>query len=83
MLVSKLRGARARKRREARSDDRHRCEGNPNWRPLPLQHIQAATQLKATGLSLRQVAVRLAADGMLNHAGRPYGAGSVARMLTG
>ena len=43
MLVQKLRVARVRKRAErARSGVAHRCEGNPAFRPLPLEHIEAA-----------------------------------------
>jgi DNA invertase Pin-like site-specific DNA recombinase len=81
-LVHKLRGARARKRREnVRTDGGHRCEGNPNWRPLPVEHIKAAQELKATGLSLRAIAAELALRQILNHAGKPYGAQSIARML--
>jgi hypothetical protein len=40
-----------------------------------------ASQLRAGGLSLRQVATRLASEGRLSRRGRPFLAAQVARML--
>lgn len=76
-LVLKLRKARERKRWET-----GRCEGNPAWLPVPAAAVQAAKAARARGLSLRAVAADLAAQGFLSPSGRPYQAGSVARMIS-
>ena len=81
-LVLKLRKARERKRRERpRNEAGHRCEGNPNWRPIPTAAVKVARAAKARGLSLRAIAAELTASNLLNHSGRPYAAQSIARML--
>jgi DNA invertase Pin-like site-specific DNA recombinase len=78
MLVNKLRGARDRKSVELG----RRIEGNPNWvKVIPDTVINAARAAHSQGLSLRQVGVKLAADGFLNQSGRPYAAQSVKRMV--
>jgi DNA invertase Pin-like site-specific DNA recombinase len=83
MLVEKLAGARKRKRLATeRSDDSHRCDGNPNFRPLPLAAIEAARAARSSGLSLRAISRKLAAEDLLSSAGKPYSVESVARMLS-
>jgi DNA invertase Pin-like site-specific DNA recombinase len=78
-LVAKLRHARERVRAE-----RGRCEGR---KPVPAETIAAARRLARrspkTGQkrSLRAISAELAALGHLGPAGKPYHAGSVARML--
>jgi DNA invertase Pin-like site-specific DNA recombinase len=86
MLVEKLAGARKRKRLATeRNDDGHRCDGNPNFRPLPLAAIEAARKLRGPAddpeMSLRAISADLAARGLLSSAGKPYSVESVARML--
>jgi DNA invertase Pin-like site-specific DNA recombinase len=82
-LVLKLRKARDRKRREKpRSDSAHRCEGNPNWAPVPDAAIQAAKAAQGRGLSLRKVAAELASQGFLAPSGSVYGAQSIKRMVS-
>jgi hypothetical protein len=77
MLVSKLRGARERKRRET-----GRCEGNPAWvKTVPQAAIDRARALHEQGLSLRKLSVMLANEGFYNRNGEPYAAQSVKRML--
>lgn len=81
-LVLKLRKARERRRQDRpRSDCAHRCEGNPNWAPIPTAAIWAARAARSSGLSLRAIAVQLAAKGFVNHSGKPYAAQSVKRMV--
>lgn len=81
-LVARMRKARARKRRETpRSDERHRCEGNPNFRPLPAAAIKTARTLKDRGLSLRAIAERMERKGLVAASGKRYGPQSVALML--
>jgi DNA invertase Pin-like site-specific DNA recombinase len=75
MLVSKLRGARDRTRRET-----GRCEGNPAWIPVAASTVDVARDMRARGLTLRQIATELDAQGMRGPAGK-YKAGSVAAML--
>jgi DNA invertase Pin-like site-specific DNA recombinase len=78
MLVSKLRGARVRKRRET-----GRCEGNPAWvKTVSEAAITAARAAQARGLSLRAIGAELAAAGLLNANGKPFAAESVKRMLS-
>ena len=76
MLVSKLRGARDRKRRQT-----GRCEGNPSFGVIPLAHIKAAKTLSAKQMSLRGIATRLAAKGFLSGSNKPYSASAVRSML--
>ena len=76
MLVSKLPGARDRKRRQT-----GRCEGNPAWGAIPSAHIEAAKAAHARSLSLREIAAQLAAAGCLNRVGKPYGAPTIRTML--
>jgi DNA invertase Pin-like site-specific DNA recombinase len=77
-LVQKLRGARDRKSAKLG----RRIEGNPNWTPVPAEHIQAAVAAKARGLSLRAIASELAAAGYLSPSGTTYGPQSVKRMVS-
>jgi DNA invertase Pin-like site-specific DNA recombinase len=76
MVVTKLRKARDRKRRET-----GRCEGNPAFGVIPTEHVQAAKAASATGLSLRAIATEMATAGRLNGRGKPYGAATVRTML--
>jgi DNA invertase Pin-like site-specific DNA recombinase len=77
-LVNKLRGARDRKSALIG----RRIEGNPNWvKVIPAAAIAAARAANGQGLSLRAVSARLAAEGFLNQAGKPYAAQSVKRMV--
>lgn len=75
-LVAKLRAARERKRKLT-----GRCEGAKWMKPVPTETIAAAAMLRASGLSLRAVAEKLAGLGMLAPSGRPYHAGSIKAML--
>ena len=75
-LVTKLRGARDRKRRLT-----GRCEGNPAWRAVPMATVELAQRLRAGGYSLREVARGLEEAGHVGVGGRRYTAGSVVRML--
>jgi DNA invertase Pin-like site-specific DNA recombinase len=75
-LVAKLRGARVRKRAET-----GRCEGNPAFGAIPAAHVAAAKAARASGLSIRAVASKLAADGCLTQSGTPYSAAAVHKML--
>jgi DNA invertase Pin-like site-specific DNA recombinase len=80
-LVLKLRKARDRVRRE-----KGRCEGNPNWikganKTVPAEHVKAANEAHARGLSLRGVAADLAGAGFRNRNGKAYAAQSIAHML--
>jgi DNA invertase Pin-like site-specific DNA recombinase len=79
MLVTKLRGARDRKSREAG----RRIEGRKS---VPQEVVTLARRLNRKGRdgerpSLRQIAARLAAAGHVAPSGKPYGAESVKRML--
>jgi DNA invertase Pin-like site-specific DNA recombinase len=73
-LVAKLAGARARARRE-RNDYR---EGR---KPAPEAAQRLARRLRKKGLSLRDIAAKLAAAGYLSPSGKPYLAQSVKIML--
>lgn len=75
-LVAKLRKARERVRKE-----RGRCEGNPQWKPVPQAASKAAIAAQKRGLSLRKIAAELATRGFLSPSGKPYGAQSVKGML--
>jgi DNA invertase Pin-like site-specific DNA recombinase len=76
MLVSKLRGARERKRRRT-----GRCEGNPAFGIIPSAHIKAAKLQRAKGVSLRRVSETLAAKGFLSRSERPYSASAIRSMV--
>ena len=76
MLVSKLRGARDRKRAAT-----GRCEGNPAWIPVTADTVAIAKDARARGLSLRRIAGLLDSQGLRGPSGAPYQAGSVAAML--
>jgi DNA invertase Pin-like site-specific DNA recombinase len=71
-LVLKLRKARERSKR---------LGGNPNWKPVPAEHVQAALAAKAKGLSLRAIASELSAAGYLSPTGKQYGPESIKRMV--
>lgn len=73
--VAKLKGARDRKRAMT-----GRCEGR---KPAPEAARAMANQLRGEGLSLRQIASRLAVEGFLSPSGREYGPASVMAMLVG
>jgi DNA invertase Pin-like site-specific DNA recombinase len=77
-LVAKLRKARERIREE-----RGRCEGNPQWKPVPQAASKAAREAQKGGLSLREIAAELASRGFLSRSGKPYGPQSVKGMLNG
>jgi DNA invertase Pin-like site-specific DNA recombinase len=72
-LVARLRKARERS---------GRLGGNPNWTPVPVEHVQAASAAKAKGLSLRAVSSELANQGYLSRSARPYGPESIRRMVS-
>lgn len=71
--VARLRGARQRKKALT-----GRCEGG---KPAPEAARALAKDLRATGLPLRDIASRLAAEGFLSPSGRTYGPGSIKAML--
>jgi DNA invertase Pin-like site-specific DNA recombinase len=84
MTVSKLRGARERKRRET-----GKCEGR---KPLAEQFPEAVAMAKLlrraspkTGerMSLRKISAELAAAGHINERGAPFNAGSILAMIEG
>ena len=76
MVVTKLRKARDRKRRET-----GRCEGNPAFGIIPGAHITAAKALREAGHSLRRVAILMASDGLLSGSKKPYTAMVVRSMV--
>ena len=75
-LVSKLRGARVRKRLET-----GRCEGAKRFGAIPPAHVSAAKAAREEGLTLRRIAVKLTAEGCLTQAGTSYSVAAVHRML--
>jgi DNA invertase Pin-like site-specific DNA recombinase len=77
MLVHKLRGARDRKSAKLG----RRIEGNPNWKPVPIEAVEVAKAARGRGLTLRAVSTELAAAGFLSPSGKQYGPQSVQRML--
>jgi DNA invertase Pin-like site-specific DNA recombinase len=77
-LVAKLRKARERIRQQ-----KGRCEGNPQWKPVPQVVAMAARAAQKKGLSLRAIAADLAARGFLSRSGKPYGPQSIKGMLKG
>jgi DNA invertase Pin-like site-specific DNA recombinase len=76
MLVSKLRGARDRRRRQT-----GRCEGNPAFGVIPPAHIKAAKACSAKGVSLRGISDQLAAKGFLSRSDTPYSASAIRSMV--
>jgi DNA invertase Pin-like site-specific DNA recombinase len=78
MIVSKLKGARQRKRATG-----VKVEGRKNYAQAVPATAERAKTLKSEGLTLRQVADRLASEGCLTQAGRPYQFTAVARMISG
>jgi DNA invertase Pin-like site-specific DNA recombinase len=72
-LVAKLRAARDRKSAE----QGRRIEGPKK----NADHVAAAKRFKAEGLSLRQIAARMEAEGMLSTAGTKLTAAQVSRLL--
>jgi DNA invertase Pin-like site-specific DNA recombinase len=78
MLVSKLKGARQRKRATG-----VKVDGRKNYAELVPETVAQAKALKAEGLTLRQVADRLASEGHLTRVGTPYQFTAIGRMISG
>jgi DNA invertase Pin-like site-specific DNA recombinase len=78
MIVSKLKGARQRKRATG-----VKVEGRKNYAQAVPVTVDRARALKAEGLTLRQVAERLASEGFHTRAGKPYQFTAVGRMISG
>jgi DNA invertase Pin-like site-specific DNA recombinase len=78
MIVSKLKGARQRKRATG-----VKVEGRKNYAQAVPATVDRAKALKAEGLTLRQVAERLASEGFQTRAGNPYQFTAVGRMISG
>lgn len=78
MTVAKLRGARQRKRATGA-----KVEGRKSYAERSPKTVDRARALKAEGLTLRQVADRLAAEGHRTGAGTPYQFTAVGRMIAG
>jgi DNA invertase Pin-like site-specific DNA recombinase len=78
MLVSKLRGARERKKATG-----VKVEGRKSLAEMYPQAVTLAKQLHGERYSLREISAELAADGHLNAKGAPFGAQSIANMITG
>jgi hypothetical protein len=78
MIVSKLKGARQRKRSTG-----VKVEGRKNYAQAVPATVDRAKALKAEGLTLLQVAERLASEGCLTRAGTPYQFTTVGRMISG
>jgi DNA invertase Pin-like site-specific DNA recombinase len=78
MIVSKLKGARQRKRATG-----VKVEGRKSYSEAVPTTVERAKALKAEGLTLRQVADRLALEGRLTRAGTPYQFTAVGRMISG
>ena len=78
MLVSRLKGARQRKRATG-----VKVDGRKNYAELVPKTVERAKALKAEGLTLRQVAERLASEGYQTSAGTPYQFTAVGRMISG
>lgn len=82
MVVSKLKGARDRKRATG-----VKVEGRKNYVELHPATVEAAKKLHRYPVngrrrSLRDVSAELAAQGLLTRAGRPYAAAAVAKMIS-
>lgn len=73
MVVAKLRGARERKRAVT-----GRCEGR---KQAPVEHRTLANRLRGDGLSLREIASRLAVAGYHAPSGNIYGPASISAMI--
>jgi DNA invertase Pin-like site-specific DNA recombinase len=78
MIVSKLKGARDRLRKTG-----VKVEGRKSYSEAVPATVERAKALKAGGLTLRQVADRLAAEGHQTRAGTPYQFTAVGRMISG
>ncbi len=78
MIVSKLRGARQRKRATG-----VKVEGRKSYSQAVPATVERAKALKAEGLTLRQVADRLAMEGLKTKAGTAYQFTAVGRMVSG
>jgi DNA invertase Pin-like site-specific DNA recombinase len=78
MIVSKLKGARQRKRATG-----VKVEGRKSYAEAVPSTVERAKALKAEGLTLRQVADRLASEGRQTRAGTPYQFTAVGRMISG
>ena len=78
MIVSKLKGARQRKRATG-----VKVEGRKSYSEAVPSTVERAKALKAEGLTLRQVADRLASEGHQTSAGTPYQFTAVGRMISG
>ena len=78
MIVSKLKGARQRKRATG-----VKVEGRKSYGEAVPATVERAKALKTEGLSLRQVAERLAAEGYQTRSGTPYQFTAVGRMISG
>jgi DNA invertase Pin-like site-specific DNA recombinase len=80
MIVSKLKGARQRKRATGVKVEGRKSYGEAD---RSLAAVERAKALKAEGLTLRQVAERLASEGYQTSAGTPYQFTAVGRMISG
>jgi DNA invertase Pin-like site-specific DNA recombinase len=78
MIVSKLRGARQRKRATG-----VKVEGRKSYGEAVPMTVERARSLKAEGLTLLQVADQLATEGHQTSAGTPYQFTAVGRMISG
>jgi DNA invertase Pin-like site-specific DNA recombinase len=80
MIVSKLKGARQRKRATGVKVEGRKSYGEAEHSRATVERAKA---LKAEGLTLRQAADRLAAEGHKTRAGTPYQFTAVGRMISG
>jgi DNA invertase Pin-like site-specific DNA recombinase len=78
MTVAKLRGARQRKRATGA-----KVEGRKSYGEAAPAAVARAKALRAEGLTLRQVADRLASEGYQTHVGTTYQFTAVGRMISG
>ena len=78
MTVAKLRGARQRKRATG-----VKVEGRKSYAQAVPATVGRAKALKAEGMTLHQVAERLASEGYRTRAGAPYQFTAVGRMISG
>src|SRR5215216_6603555 len=84
MVVTKLKGARDRKRRETG----RKVEGRKNYAERDAELVRLAKRLhrypiKGRRRSLRDISKALAGAGFLASSGKPYGAAAIARMVSG
>jgi hypothetical protein len=77
-LVSKLKGARQRKRATGT-----KVEGRKSYGEAVPVAVDRAKAVKGEGLTLRQVADRLASEGYQTRVGKPYQFTAVGRMISG